>query len=166
MKFKVGDKVRRKVNYVNINCWPYGYKTCIVSKLIDDYNLKIEGDTFGWHSSKFEIIENNNMKTVTETVTINDKQYQLNVEKAKSLGILTESEHRAGNLYKMSGGTRLLLVKVSYEEDQYQFLGLRNGYVPYSDYTFEEPMTLDEVKSCIEHNGYIFDGVAPDIYTL
>lgn len=55
-KFKVGDKVRRKLDYVNYGDWSYGRDTLIVSKTIG-FNLSVGSDPEYRDSDKFELVE-------------------------------------------------------------------------------------------------------------
>lgn len=55
-EFKVGDKVRRKLDYVAYGDWSYGRDTLTVSKTIG-HNLSVGSDPEYWDMDKFELVE-------------------------------------------------------------------------------------------------------------
>ena len=95
-------------------------------------------------------------------ITIDNKEYQLDINKAKELGVLKEIEVCEGNIYG-NDYTNLLLIKTSYDQDLYQFLGLYGEYMPYPHNEFKHPMPLRDVKLLLKSRGYVFKRKAPKI---
>ncbi len=56
MTFKVGDKVRRNLAWVEFADWPHGQEVMTVTEY-DCGSVKMEGNQFFWSADKFELVE-------------------------------------------------------------------------------------------------------------
>lgn len=97
----------------------------------------------------------------TEKITINGKEYVLDLDKAKELKVLTEYKPKripqAGDVYEMSHyGIKLLVVQVFYGKDQYQIIGCNGHCYPYSDEPYKTLRSAEELGELLESKGYSF----------
>ncbi len=84
-------------------------------------------------------------------ITLENKEYELNIERAKELGVLTEARKlEIGDLYKNDVGTPLVVAK-SFGGESYFFMGF-NGFSPYSN----ENRTASEMRVYLDTNNYRF----------
>lgn len=93
------------------------------------------------------------------TIKIDNKEYQVNVEKAVKDGYLTEVRNyplQPGDVYSGPKINKLLLVRVTfaYEESLYQLLGIGCG--PNSNDFFQKTHTLGEIKEYLEEKKTVF----------
>jgi len=156
--FKVGDKVKRTQghDYNPI----FNDKTRIFTvRSVSKYSIVLEEDNkrVSFDIDYFELVNENSMK---EKININGKEYELDIDKAKTLGVLNDIKPklkaRVGGIYYKSGwAIYLLCVKVFYYDDtSYQLLGHGSGYSVYNDNFFQKLHTLDEISEYLEKNGY------------
>ena len=91
-------------------------------------------------------------------VTIENKKYNVDVERAIGLGVLTPIRPmQAGDVYKHPSNiiNRFLLVRVNYRNDAWMLLGL--GCNPNSGEFFESgTRTLAECENYLERNSMVF----------
>lgn len=101
-----------------------------------------------------------NMKN-TEQITINGKEYVLDLDKAKELKVLTEYKPlripEEGDVYVMeSCGIKVLVVQVFHGKDQYQIIGCNGHCYPYSDEPYKTLRSAKELGELLESKGYSF----------
>lgn len=82
-------------------------------------------------------------------VTIENKEYSLNVNRAQELGVLklvrkVVTDVNAGDVFKTKTASPIVVVKVSYYDDVYCFVGLNGALTPYSDDRYRKTYTLNE----------------------
>lgn len=84
-------------------------------------------------------------------ITLEDKEYELNVERAKELNLLKESPHfplQVGDVYKAPRYSPMLLIKPFYNDGHYILVG-SFGLKPFSNAVHQTLMSEQAVKECL-----------------
>lgn len=90
-------------------------------------------------------------------IKLEGKDYELDVDRAKELGILSEPLRMpvAGDVYG-NENVKILMVGPSYDNDTLVCVGLHNEFRPYSDHFYRGPKTPAEVAKHMELRGLKF----------
>ncbi len=97
-----------------------------------------------------------------QIVTIGDKKYTIDLDRAKELGICIENSierFSVGDVFRsLSGLVSIMIIECNCdteEDTRYQLAG-RDGLETYSD--FDHPVTAQEILEYLNDRGYTFVG--------
>jgi hypothetical protein len=141
MKYNIGDKVRVKsLDWYNENKSDEGHIFCrsryfnpdmstfcsciLTIKSINSNFIHVEENIFDWTEDMFEGLANYKENMDYIEITLNDKNYIIDVEKAKDLGILKEKDRRCK----------------SWEEFKLKYKGTRGYYYDYATDKIYNPL--------------------------
>jgi len=90
-------------------------------------------------------------------ITIKEKEFEIDIERAKELGICKEvnkiKEIKAGDVFESVGGTRVMIIQPISEIEEFNIVGF-DGLEPYSD--FSELQTRYEMTEFLVEGNYTF----------
>lgn len=93
-------------------------------------------------------------------ITIDNKNYQLDISKAKKLGLLKEErDFKSGDVFQTKGGyTKIMILAIfwagSNSKRRYQIFGCGNSLIPFSN--FDRLQTKEEILKFLEDGAYKF----------
>ena len=109
------------------------------------------------------LIETKKQKTYNKKdkymkIQVQNKQYEINIERAIELGICKKirqeiTDFRVGDVFETPGGTRVLTIQTLHWADAYNIVGFC-GVLPYSD--FNKPLTYEEMIKHLNEDEYEF----------
>jgi hypothetical protein len=98
------------------------------------------------------------------TITINDKSYILDLDKAQELKVLMEDKPKRipeeGDVYEWTFNglliQKVLVVQVFYGKDQYQIIGCNGHCYPFRDLLYRSLYSAKELGELLDGRGYVF----------
>lgn len=92
-------------------------------------------------------------------ITIDNKKYELDISKAKKLGLLKEErDFKSGDIFQKEGFIKIMVLDNfwgdSSSERRYQIFGCGSSLTPYSD--FDRLQTKEEILKFLEDGAYKF----------
>ena len=94
-------------------------------------------------------------------IEIEGKEYSIDIEKAKSMGLLIEQKTRiedfdVGDLFRLPSDTNIIIVTNGYNFDQmFNIIGLRDGFKMYSDFG-RDGLSYDDMLEWLNKREAVF----------
>lgn len=102
-------------------------------------------------------------------ITIEDNEYEIDVERAIELGICKKARKEitnfnVGDVFEGQAGVRVLIIQSKFFADEYNIAGIC-GVLLYSD--FAKPLSAKQMIDYLNENGYEFvDNINEQIHDL